>query len=86
LVKTRDIWKAKDLGVLTRAVKKHFEEKSSDFLVVVALGFSVAIMLSIPVGIMANQESMYPYCGREIQLDDTFCPHCSGKLTDKEGE
>ncbi|MEM3760713.1 MAG: FtsX-like permease family protein, partial [Candidatus Bathyarchaeia archaeon] len=32
--------------------------KVRTFLVVVALGFSVAIMLSIPAGIIANQESM----------------------------
>jgi hypothetical protein len=73
-------------GGTNKSCKKTFRGEKFRLLVVVALGFSVAIMLSIPVGIMANQESMYPYCGREIQLDDTFCPHCSGKLTDKEGE
>ncbi|MEM3623280.1 MAG: zinc-ribbon domain-containing protein [Candidatus Bathyarchaeia archaeon] len=29
---------------------------------------------------------MCPYCGREVQPDDTFCPHCGRKLTDKGGE
>ncbi|MEM3623279.1 MAG: FtsX-like permease family protein [Candidatus Bathyarchaeia archaeon] len=46
------------MGVLARAVKNILRRKVRTFLVVVALGFSVAIMLSIPAGIMANQESM----------------------------
>ncbi|MGC8940403.1 MAG: ABC transporter permease [Candidatus Bathyarchaeia archaeon] len=46
------------MGVLARAVKNISRRKVRTFLVVIALGFSVAIMLSIPAGIMANQESM----------------------------
>lgn len=48
----------KDLGALTRAAKNISRRKVRTFLVVIALGFSIAIMVSIPAGIMANQESM----------------------------
>jgi len=46
------------LGAFTRALRNISRRKIRTFLVVVALGFSVAIMLSIPAGITANQESM----------------------------
>jgi len=45
----------KDLGALTRAVRNVSRRKIRGFLVIIALGFSIAIMISIPPGIMANQ-------------------------------
>lgn len=45
------------MGVLTRALRNVSRRKIRVFLVVIALGFSMAIMISIPPGIMANQES-----------------------------
>ncbi len=48
----------KALGALSRALKNISRRKVRTFLVVVALGFSIAIMVSLPAGIMANQESM----------------------------
>jgi putative ABC transport system permease protein len=48
----------KTLGALSRALKNISRRKIRALLVVVALGFSIAIMVSIPAGIMANQESM----------------------------
>ena len=46
------------MGALSRALKNISRRKIRALLVVVALGFSIAIMVSIPAGIMANQESM----------------------------
>lgn len=46
------------MGALTRALKNISRRKIRTFLVVIALGFSIAIMVSVPAGIMANQESM----------------------------
>jgi putative ABC transport system permease protein len=43
------------MGVLTRAVRNVSRRKIRTLLVVIALGFSVAIMTSIPAGIVANQ-------------------------------
>jgi putative ABC transport system permease protein len=43
------------LGVLTRALRNISRKKLRVLLVVIALGFSMAIMVSIPAGIMANQ-------------------------------
>ncbi|MEM3463984.1 MAG: FtsX-like permease family protein [Candidatus Bathyarchaeia archaeon] len=48
----------KALGALSRALKNISRRKVRTLLVVLALGFSMAIMVSIPAGIMANQESM----------------------------
>jgi len=45
------------LGTLTRAIRNVSRRKMRTLLVVIALGFSMAIMISIPAGIMANQES-----------------------------
>ncbi len=45
------------MGALTRAVRNISRRKVRAFLVVIALGFSLAIMISIPAGIIANQES-----------------------------
>jgi len=44
-----------NLGVLTRAFRNVSRRKIRVFLVVIALGFSMAIMISIPSGIVANQ-------------------------------
>jgi putative ABC transport system permease protein len=45
------------LGALTRAVRNVSRRKMRAFLVIIALGFSMAIMISIPAGIVANQEA-----------------------------
>jgi putative ABC transport system permease protein len=43
------------LGVLTRAVRNISRRKIRALLVIIALGFSMAIMISIPAGISTNQ-------------------------------
>jgi len=45
------------LGALTRAVRNVSRRKMRALLVIIALSFSMAIMVSIPAGIMANQEA-----------------------------
>lgn len=45
------------MGVLTRAVRNISRRKARALLVIIALGFSLAIMISIPAGVIANQES-----------------------------
>jgi putative ABC transport system permease protein len=47
----------KHLGALTRAVRNISRRKMRALLVIIALGFSMAIMVSIPAGIVANQAS-----------------------------
>ena len=54
---SNSIGKVKDLGVLTRAFRNTSRRKIRVLLVVIALGFSMAIMISIPSGIIANQEA-----------------------------
>jgi len=49
--------KVNHLGVLTRAVRNISRRKMRAFLVIIALGFSMAIMISIPAGTVANQEA-----------------------------
>jgi putative ABC transport system permease protein len=49
--------KVNHLGVLTRAVRNVSRRKMRALLVIIALGFSMAIMISIPAGIVANQEA-----------------------------
>jgi putative ABC transport system permease protein len=49
--------KVNQLGVLTRAVRDVSRRKMRAFLVIIALGFSMAIMISIPAGIIANQKA-----------------------------
>ncbi len=49
--------KVNHVGALTRAVRNVSRRKMRALLVVIALGFSMAIMISIPAGIIANQES-----------------------------
>jgi putative ABC transport system permease protein len=46
------------LGVLTRALRNVSRRKMRVLLVVIALGFSMAIMMSIPSGIVANQATI----------------------------
>lgn len=43
------------MGTLTRALRNISRKKFRALLVIIALGFSMAIMVSIPAGIMANQ-------------------------------
>jgi putative ABC transport system permease protein len=50
--------KVDHLGALTRAVRNVSRRKMRALLVVIALGFSMAIMISIPPGIVANQEAV----------------------------
>jgi len=45
------------LGTLTRAVRNVSRRKMRTFLVIIALGFSMAIMISIPAGVISNQEA-----------------------------
>jgi putative ABC transport system permease protein len=45
------------LGVLTRAVRNISRRKIRSLLVIIALSFSLAIMISIPAGVVANQSS-----------------------------
>jgi putative ABC transport system permease protein len=44
------------LGVVTRAFRNISRRKIRALLVIIALGFSMAIMISIPAGVIANQE------------------------------
>jgi len=45
------------LGVVTRAVRNIARRKIRALLVIIALGFCMAIMIAIPSGVMANQAS-----------------------------
>ena len=45
------------MGIITRAVRNISRRKIRALLVIIALGFSMAIMVSIPAGVIANQES-----------------------------
>ena len=45
------------LGALTRAVRNVSRRKIRALLIIIALGFSMAIMISIPAGIVASQEN-----------------------------
>lgn len=47
--------KVKHLGALTRSVRNISRRKTRAILVIIALGFSMAIMISIPTGITSNQ-------------------------------
>jgi putative ABC transport system permease protein len=48
---------AKHLGALTRAVRNISRRKMRASLVIIALGFSLAIMISVPGGVVADQKS-----------------------------
>jgi putative ABC transport system permease protein len=45
------------MGIMNRAIRNISRRKIRALLVVIALGFSMAIMISIPAGVMANQQS-----------------------------
>ena len=45
------------MGIVTRAARNISRRKARTLLVIIALGFCMAIMISIPAGITANQES-----------------------------
>jgi len=45
------------LGALTRAIRNVSRRKIRALLIIIALGFSMAIMISIPAGIVASQEN-----------------------------
>jgi putative ABC transport system permease protein len=51
------VLKVNQVGVLTRALRNVSRRKVRVMLVVVALSLSMAILVSIPAGIMANQEA-----------------------------
>jgi len=51
------------LGVITRAVRNISRRKIRALLVVIALGFSLAILISIPAGISANQTATQALTG-----------------------
>src|SRR3990170_6015332 len=45
------------MGVLTRARRNISRRKMRALLVIIALSFSMAIMISIPAGVLANQKA-----------------------------
>src|SRR3989304_296424 len=45
------------MGIINRAIRNISRRKIRALLVIIALGFSMAIMISIPAGVVANQES-----------------------------
>src|SRR3990170_5161979 len=45
------------MGIMNRAVRNISRRKIRALLVIIALGFSLAIMISIPAGVTANQAS-----------------------------
>ncbi len=45
------------MGIVTRAVRNISRRKIRSLLVIIALGFSLSIMISIPAGVTANQAS-----------------------------
>jgi putative ABC transport system permease protein len=51
------VQKVKNLGVFTRALRNVSRRKIRALLVIIALSLSVAILIAIPTGIMANQEA-----------------------------
>ncbi len=45
------------MGIINRAIRNISRRKIRALLVIIALGFSMAIMISIPAGVLANQQS-----------------------------
>jgi putative ABC transport system permease protein len=45
------------MGIINRAIRNISRRKIRALLVIIALGFSMAIMISIPAGVFANQET-----------------------------
>jgi putative ABC transport system permease protein len=52
-----DATRVDELGAYTRAIRNISRRKIRALLVIIALGFSMAIMVSIPAGIVATQEA-----------------------------
>jgi len=49
--------KGVNMGIVSRAVRNISRRKIRALLVIIALGFSLAIMISIPAGVLANQQT-----------------------------
>src|SRR5512136_2856942 len=45
------------MGIINRAIRNISRRKIRALLVIIALGFSMAILVSIPAGVMANQQT-----------------------------
>ena len=45
------------MGIINRAIRNISRRKIRALLVIIALGFSMAIMVSIPAGVLANQQT-----------------------------
>ena len=45
------------MGIVSRAVRNISRRKMRALLVIIALGFSLSIMISIPAGVLANQKT-----------------------------
>ena len=45
------------MGIISRAIRNISRRKIRALLVIIALGFSMAIMVSIPAGVIANQQT-----------------------------
>ncbi len=45
------------MGIINRAIRNISRRKIRALLVIIALGFSMAIMISIPAGVLANQQT-----------------------------
>ena len=45
------------MGIINRAIRNISRRKIRALLVIIALGFSMAIMISIPAGVIANQQT-----------------------------
>src|SRR5271169_6725000 len=45
------------MGITNRAIRNISRRKIRALLVIIALGFSMAIMVSIPAGVLANQQT-----------------------------
>jgi putative ABC transport system permease protein len=72
------------LGALTRAVRNVSRRKIRALLIIIALGFSMAIMISIPAGIVANQEAVQSLSGNFSSTINTMstlieCSNSSGR-------
>jgi putative ABC transport system permease protein len=82
------------LGVLTRAVRNISRRKMRALLVIIALGFSMAIMISVPAGIVANQQATQTISdmfnrtigNMEVQINQTMtlvsCTNTSGSSSE----
>ena len=69
------------MGILTRAFRNVSRRKIRVFLVVIALGFSMAIMISIPSGIVANQTAAQRLTENYDELIDRMQEEINAALT-----